>query len=169
MPQRISSNSMWAVLGLGMHVCVCLTVADGLQCLTLPHTLTDLPPGRGHKIKRVFLQYSVYMHLCDVCVTGMLCECVVLLQMVPSVSYSSTLSQMTLHWENTELELMPLVSKLLLAPSRSSVQISHSLPPIAKFQYGRANDGSPSMSCTHTHTHSHPQHVPLADPSINGE
>lgn len=159
MPWRISSNSMWAVLRLKIHVCArvracartCLTDADGLQCLTLPHTLTDLPPGKGHKIRCV---YNVCTCSCivreDVRVTAMLCECVLLLQMVPSVSYSSTLSQMTLHWENTELELMPFVSKLLLAPSRSSVQISHSLPPIAKFQYGRANDGSPSMSYTHT-------------------
>ncbi|TNN61203.1 hypothetical protein EYF80_028588 [Liparis tanakae] len=41
---------------------------------------------------------------------------------------------MTLHWENTELELMELMSKELLAPSSSSVQMSHSLPPMAKFQ-----------------------------------
>lgn len=82
-----------------------------------------------------------------------------LLQMVPCASYSSTSSHITLHWENTELELTLFMSKLLLAPSRSSVQISHSFPPIAKFQYGRANVGFPSMSCTQMFTFSASLHL----------
>lgn len=66
--------------------------------------------------------------------------------MVPRVSYSSTLSQSTLHSAKIELGLRELMSKLLLAPIRSSMQMSHVLPPMAKFQYGRAKVGSCSMS-----------------------
>lgn len=41
---------------------------------------------------------------------------------------------MTLHWAKRELLLREFMSKLLLAPIRSSVQMSQVLPPIAKFQ-----------------------------------
>lgn len=56
--------------------CARLTVADGLQCLTLPHTLTDLPPGKGHEIRRVFLRYNVCTCSCIVREGGA-CDCYV--------------------------------------------------------------------------------------------
>ncbi len=163
MPQRISSNSMWAVLGLGMHVCLCLTVADGLQCLTLPHTLTDLPPGRGHKIRRVFCSILCVcvcvMYREAVCVIGMLCECVVLLQMVPSVSYSSTLSQMTLHWEKHRVGTDAIGVE---AASGSQQVISADITLAASYCKVPVRQGKrwvpQHVLCTHTHEYPNMSH-----------